>query len=847
MKKTKLKTLILISVILTLSITLSGCGRGNEVSASKDYIYRYEELAASREFQHNTNLLVAGDDVYMYGTIWDDHYINSELLIIRLTDEGEAAERTSIRIPGGTHYGSMTGSSDGRIFAVKTVYPDFGGGFGYDEIMPLPADMDDISYPELFDDGEAWDEQLYRLEDEIPVLENNEAEVEEWDIEEEGDIEEELSEVSERSIRSQRVRNVEAVEIASPDFGTVNFFQTEQYYLVEIGMNGNELMSINLSENLELNSMEYFYIGQVYGLAGNRIIVSAMDKFAVYDTQLNYLGLLDFEIDGMGWNYQFLRLNDGRTIMYYYSDNTIIFREFDPLTGTFGNEYTMEGNIWAYTIHAGGGFDLFLTDYSDLYGYNLGEEPVKLMNYVDSDLNTYSITNILAFDVNNFWGMVYDSVEHRNIFARFTKVPPEEVADRIGITLGGSFIDWQIRNHVVSFNRSNDTYRISLIDYGSMYNTNDDWNAGVTRLNSDIVSGRAPDILAVTSDLPIQSYMSKGLFADLLPFIDKDDELSIADLMPNVVEAYSMNGKMYRLVPHYYVGTAFAKTSLVGTRTGWTINEAKALLSQMPPETRLFDEMMTRSQILYNAMIYGGDQFIDWERGECHFNGDAFITLLEFMKEFPDEIDYSIYDRHDFWMEWESNHRRDRVLLMVGFLGNMRDYNRIAKGQFGADVTMIGFPAESGNGAALITYQSFAMSDRSRSKEGAWEFLRYYLSGEFQESLQHMLPISRKAFDNLALEAMQKPYYIDENGLRVEYDDIYYVDNQEVILEPMTKAELDRVVDYILTVNTHGEFNEDLVNIINEEAASFFAGQKNVREVVDIIQSRAQIYVNESQ
>lgn len=36
------------------------------------------------------------------------------------------------------------------------------------------------------------------------------------------------------------------------------------------------------------------------------------------------------------------------------------------------------------------------------------------------------------------------------------------------------------------------------------------------------------------------------------------------------------------------------------------------------------------------------------------------------------------------------------------------------------------------------------------------------------------------------------------------------------------------------------------INIITEEAAPYFAGQKNVNEVADIIQNRVQIYVNEN-
>ena len=40
--------------------------------------------------------------------------------------------------------------------------------------------------------------------------------------------------------------------------------------------------------------------------------------------------------------------------------------------------------------------------------------------------------------------------------------------------------------------------------------------------------------------------------------------------------------------------------------------------------------------------------------------------------------------------------------------------------------------------------------------------------------------------------------------------------------------------------------NNNVYNIITEEVAPFFAGQKTAKEVADIIQSRVSIYVNEN-
>ena len=68
----------------------------------------------------------------------------------------------------------------------------------------------------------------------------------------------------------------------------------------------------------------------------------------------------------------------------------------------------------------------------------------------------------------------------------------------------------------------------------------------------------------------------------------------------------------------------------------------------------------------------------------------------------------------------------------------------------------------------------------------------------------------------------------------------------EVPVEPLTKEESGKVLDYIKSLNTICTYNEDLNNIITEETESYFSGQKSVDEVVEVIQSRAKIYVSEN-
>ena len=42
------------------------------------------------------------------------------------------------------------------------------------------------------------------------------------------------------------------------------------------------------------------------------------------------------------------------------------------------------------------------------------------------------------------------------------------------------------------------------------------------------------------------------------------------------------------------------------------------------------------------------------------------------------------------------------------------------------------------------------------------------------------LPISISQMEKMAQEATQKPYYMDENGNKVEYDDTWYIGDHEL-------------------------------------------------------------------
>lgn len=140
-----------------------------------------------------------------------------------------------------------------------------------------------------------------------------------------------------------------------------------------------------------------------------------------------------------------------------------------------------------------------------------------------------------------------------------------------------------------------------------------------------------------------------------------------------------------------------------------------------------------------------------------------------------------------------------------------------------------------------------------KKKEGAWEFLKYFLTQEYYErqmeaGADHMYFPSRKdMYEVLCEELMQTEAITDEAGAEQtvgKYE--YYGGFSKMGREPLTEEEKEAVTQLIEGASYGNGVNYEIRKIIEEETAPYFLGQKSADEVAKIIQSRAQTFVNEN-
>lgn len=539
---------------------------------------------------------------------------------------------------------------------------------------------------------------------------------------------------------------------------------------------------------------------------------------------------------------------EGTILLNYYNEDwtEMYLTTYDPKTDTATEELKLPESfmrIGFNNMAPGASTDMVFTTNDGVFTYNVGDaEPVQILNYVNSDLNVSNLFNISMQDDEHFIACYYDNMDSKSKAAFFTKRNPEDIPDKKVLVLAGSWVDWDLKNRVFQFNKESEEYRIIVKEYNT-YNTAEDWMASYTQLNNDILAGNMPDILMASDYLPMESYINKGLIADVGKLIEQDEELSQTAFMENVFDAYRVNEKLYYVIPGFSVRSMIGKTSFLGDRTSWNMQEFMDFVNTLPEETKPFGEI-TRDTFIYMMMQYCGNEFVDVSTGKCNFDSEEFIAMLEFAKTLPKERP-AVDDYEQEYMDYQSQYRENRTVLLEVYLSNFTDQIRNLNGLFDEEVNYIGFPSASGERAILSCYSTYALSAKSKNLDGAWEFLRYYLTEEYQGGQQYNLPTNKKVFDEMAKNGMQKPFYIDGEGNKVEYDMYFDINGESVILDPLSQEQVDQLVDVITSAKKKNYSNTDIENIINEETAAFFEGQKSAKDVAQIIQSRAQIFVDE--
>ena len=639
---------------------------------------------------------------------------------------------------------------------------------------------------------------------------------------------------------------------------------TNLQVLRQLDSTGNEISRIEttgMQEKLEADYVQSLVMdpeGCFYVSATSYGDSTSETKVVVLDKDQNIL----FTIEEENLWGQLTLLGDGTVgVSTWSEEGGQVLRTIDKAAKGWGAEYALPPN--ASTIYTGSAKYIFYYDNGDsLYGYNketnAGE---KLLSWSASDINKDEMMFFTFLEdgrvvaMTRSWGM--NGGDMTMELAVLTETDASVLKDKTILTYATQYLDYDERNKIIDFNKKSDKYRIEIKDY-SEFNTAEDYQAGLTKLNTEIAAGNVPDILNI-SGLPIQQYGAKGLLEDLWPYIDNDPDLGRDAVMENVFKAAELDGKLYQIFSTFSIQTVVGATKVVGDRMSWTLDDLKAALATMPEGCTILGEGDTKAGMLSMVLSQNMDSFVDWATGQCSFDSETFISLLEFCNSFPLEYDWNNVD----WEEYEDDNTRvmnGKQMLLNAYLYDMGDSLQMYEVVFGGDYSFVGLPREDGGvGSSFSLGRGIAMSSTCKDKEGAWSFMREYLMPQYADMDEGMvggysLSTNKADFEKMVEQSMKKEYQLDENGNQVLDENgqpievpkyTYGFNDLTVEVYATSQEQYDQFMALYNAIDSVSTYDENIYNIVNEVAGGYFNGDKTVQDTAKQIQDRVTLYVNE--
>lgn len=165
---------------------------------------------------------------------------------------------------------------------------------------------------------------------------------------------------------------------------------------------------------------------------------------------------------------------------------------------------------------------------------------------------------------------------------------------------------------------------------------------------------------------------------------------------------------------------------------------------------------------------------------------------------------------------------------------------------FDDEITYIGFPSENGSGTKMMVFgNAFGISQKCENKDAAWEFLKLLYMSE--EKIMDGFPVYKASLEKAFEAASVEWYHIDENGVRIE-DPMVRLPYQNMTLEiySATDEELKQLRSLIENAEPADLRTPGVYEILQEEAKTFFSGQKTAKEAAEVMQNRVSLYIREN-
>lgn len=594
------------------------------------------------------------------------------------------------------------------------------------------------------------------------------------------------------------------------DAGTNDSF-TQYYALSQYSLDGKENWVIKIDDSFgEKEPAEQLFITGLATLPDNGVLVATHH----YLYWLNETGNIVATQNTNGSIYTPMNSADGTVYL--------ILNDYEGEICSVNNkDYTVGEAILSYdgntTVLVGsGGYDFLLNSSVALLGVSLKENTItQLLSWTECGL-TITPTSVFCMEEHNWLIAGYNAMSGETELINLTCIPADQIPTKQTVTmLVPIMIDWTAEDTlgmeefaaISEFNSTNLNYSLEYSTYSS-----------AEELLVRFLSGDVPDLMMFSSsvsqeDTPSEQLLAKkGYFADLETFLASDSEITLDSFIPAVIQTHKASlGGLYTIPTCFNFKILYGRSEYIQDSTPWNIQEFNSLLATMDSEMKVVP-YSSDVEFLESLLQVTLDHFINFNDMTCNFETSDFQTLLQICKTYFD----SSTPTEDISVE--AGTALLDYLPSLGGIGQMAETLK----SISSYATVKGFPGVEGSGGTFTVGKSYAICLGSSNPEGAWAYLKTLLSNRYQENcLNPYLPVIQESFDVL----------IDD----------YLQDHPDT----QTKDFVTFIIELIESTTTRCQLDSPALDIILEEAITYFHDTQSLESTCASIQSRVKLFLGE--
>lgn len=420
-----------------------------------------------------------------------------------------------------------------------------------------------------------------------------------------------------------------------------------------------------------------------------------------------------------------------------------------------------------------------------------------------------------------------DYIDGNSWFAKLDEQSSELVQtakDKQQLELAVVVKDAYLEKAIVDFNKQSENYEVVL----RACEENESADDYRKRIQAELSAGEGPDIMN-TSVLNTASGAQKGFLRDLTDYYNSYQDQFFA----TVKQLGKVEDKYYGIPYSFGVMTMVADQNVVGNATMWTLEEAVKSMEESGTNT-FFAKMDGAYTYYYLGVLTENQTLIDWNNNKCHLNESASYELLDFATRYSQSEEESIVAMESL--------AKGECLAEVMYLTTPTTMKYVTGYLQGREV-YIGFPTGDNSGGHCLTGDVLQVNRNSSSVEGAVEFIDFLLSEERQNDLAESMlegrvgtgyPVNNsvleKLFDDLKTEAVVQA---EESG---------ELEEEFALLEP---EQYDKLWEVLENAHLYDNDTGMVLDILIEEGEAYWSGVKTTTQVMDIVNNRVQLYLNE--